>query len=63
MTLGYLDDMRHPPGSHTHELLIHEGSVLRVAPDEGYALLGGSASTGRIALRCSAAEDAAQGFH
>lgn len=30
-TLRYLDDMRKPPGTHTHELVIRKGSVLRFA--------------------------------
>ena len=32
IVLRYLDDMRQPPGTHTHELLIKKGSVLTVAP-------------------------------
>jgi len=31
-TLRYLDDMSKPPGTHTHEVIIRKGSVLRVAP-------------------------------
>jgi hypothetical protein len=30
--LRYLDDMSKPPGTHTHEILIRKGSVLRLAP-------------------------------
>ena len=30
-TLRYLDDMSKPPGTHTHEVLVRKGSVLRVA--------------------------------
>ena len=33
VTLRYLDDIsNHDPGDHTHEILIREGSVLRLAP-------------------------------
>lgn len=32
IVLRYLDDMSKPPGTHTHEVLIKRGSVLRVAP-------------------------------
>lgn len=32
VTLRYLDDMSKPPGTHTHEVVIRKGSVLRVAP-------------------------------
>jgi len=28
----YLDDMAKPPGTHTHEVLVRKGSVLRLAP-------------------------------
>jgi hypothetical protein len=31
-TLRYLDDMSKPPGTHTHEVVVRKGSVLRVAP-------------------------------
>jgi hypothetical protein len=31
VTLRYLDDMRKPPGTHTHEVMIRKGSVLRLA--------------------------------
>jgi hypothetical protein len=30
--LRYLDDMSKPPGTHTHEVLVLKGSVLRVVP-------------------------------
>ena len=32
IVLRYLDDMSKPPGTHTHELVITKGSVLKVAP-------------------------------
>jgi hypothetical protein len=32
IVLRYLDDMAKGPGTHTHEILIKKGSVLRVAP-------------------------------
>ena len=32
IVLRYLDDMSKPPGTHTHEILVRKGSVLRVAP-------------------------------
>ena len=32
ITLRYLDDMSKPPGTHTHEVVIRKGSVLRVLP-------------------------------
>jgi hypothetical protein len=32
IVLRYLDDMAKPPGTHTHELLVRKGSVLRLAP-------------------------------
>jgi hypothetical protein len=35
VVLRYLDDMSKPPGTHTHELLVRKGSVVRVAPDDG----------------------------
>ena len=31
IVLRYLDDMSKPPGTHTHEVTIHKGSVLKVA--------------------------------
>lgn len=32
VTLRYLDDMSKPPGTHTHEVIIRKGSVLRIVP-------------------------------
>jgi hypothetical protein len=32
IVLRYLDDMSKPPGTHTHEVVIRKGSVLKVAP-------------------------------
>ena len=32
IVLRYLDDMAKPPGTHTHEVVIKKGSVLKVAP-------------------------------
>lgn len=31
ITLRYLDDMSKPPGTHTHEIIIRKGSVLKVS--------------------------------
>lgn len=31
-TLRYLDDMKKPPGTHTHEVVIRKGSVFRITP-------------------------------
>lgn len=31
VTLRYLDDMSKPPGTHTHEIIIRKGSVLKVS--------------------------------
>ena len=30
VTLRYLDDMKKPPGTHTHEVVVRKGSVLKV---------------------------------
>jgi hypothetical protein len=32
IVLRFLDDMRKPPGTHTHEVVVRTGSVLRFAP-------------------------------
>jgi len=32
IVLRYQDDMRKPPGTHTHEVLVRKGSVFRCAP-------------------------------
>jgi hypothetical protein len=32
IVLRYLDDMAKPPGTHTHELLVRKGSILKLAP-------------------------------
>lgn len=37
VTLLYLDDVRRPPGAHSHEVVIRRGSVLRFAAPEAAA--------------------------
>jgi hypothetical protein len=32
IVLRYLDDMAKPPGTHTHEVMVRKGSVLKLAP-------------------------------
>lgn len=32
IALRYLDDMSKPPGTHTHELVVRRGSILKLAP-------------------------------
>jgi len=32
IVLRYIDDMSRPPGSHTHEVIVRKGSVLRLGP-------------------------------
>ena len=32
IALRYLDDMKKPPGTHTHEVHIRKGSIFRIAP-------------------------------
>ena len=34
VVLRYLDDMSKPPGTHTHEVVVRKGSLLRVAPQQ-----------------------------